>query len=751
MPAPEHPPSVKEYLRRIGAEILNFRRAMVKTHHGHYYVEKAIVRLLPDGTVTCSDKELEPTDDEAKAMAAELAGMKFPLAVTALNADELKRKIGGGADIFEFWGRKGKEPGGVGEPGEGLIMCQERRLKADGTKAYVPWVMMDDGMGWVSMEPDGDLPFWKPRIGRGAGCRIMVHEGAKAAAAAETIARSKTGEPLWGHPWREELEAYEHWGMIGGALAPHRTNYSELTVMKPTEVVYVCDNDIPGVSALQKVSKAWGRSMKSVKFGADFPDSWDMADPMPDDLFAGVRWNGPTLASRMGPATWATELVPQPKGQKGKPGTRVTKDFAAEWVHVVTPEVYVHRTWPNQTYGASEFDHLMAPFSHVADTGRVLKRDDASMVHKMKYDPSVPPGVYGSPDGGLFVNTYALPTITAEKGDLRLWDEYMAELIPGEADRHETLKWVATLVARPDIRMLYGLLLISETQGVGKGTLGDRILTPLIGELNVSFPKEKDIVDSEYNYWLAHKRLAIVHEIYAGHSSKAYNNLKSTITDKFITVNKKYQASFEMENWIHILACSNSRRAMKIAMDDRRWLVPKVSERKKSSEYWDRLNAWLTFEGGLAAIRWWADRFVAEHGPVNRGEPAPWSENKREIVEEGYSPGQAWASSVLSDLRGRIEAGELPQDSFLFDATLVESVKTNVHEGKASEFLERPSTLCIVAKSEGFHVGEVGSKVAKWPKRARVISLDAATAATSPADLAESGRMPINLQRMGAM
>ncbi len=740
--APAHPRSVIEYLNRIGAEVLNFRRAMVKVNKGHYYIERAIVRLLPDGTVTCSDKELEPTEDEAKEMAADLQGVAFPKSVLARNSDGLKAKIGG-ASIYEFWRRSG-------DKADGLIMCQERRIKANGMKAYVPWVMMDDG-NWVSMEPDGDLPFWKPWDGRGQGCRVMVHEGAKAAAAAELISRSKTGEPLWDHPWREELSSYEHWGMIGGALAPHRTDYAELTTMKPTEVVYVCDNDIPGVSALQRVSKNWGRSMKSVKFGNSFPESWDMADEMPENLFVGPRWIGPDLQSLMGPATWATELVPQPKGQKGKPGTRVTGDFASEWIHVVAPEVYIHREWPNRIYDVGQFDHLMAPFSHVSDTGRVLKRDDASMVHCMKYNPAAAPGVYEDAATGHYVNTYALPTIRAEEGDTRIWDEFLENLIPGAADRHETAKWVATLIAKPEIRMLYGLLLISEAQGIGKGTLGERVLTPLIGATNVSFPAEEEIVDSDYNYWVAHKRLAVVHEIYAGQSSKAYNKLKSVITDKFITVKKKYQPNYEMENWVHIMACSNSMRALKLSMDDRRWFIPKLSEKKRSDGYWDRFNDWLTFGGGLGVIRWWAERFVAEHGPVNRGEPAPWSESKREIVEEGYSPGQAHAATVLTEIKRLVGVGELPGDAFIFDADVVASIRAVVHEGRPNEFLEKPGTIRLLAKSEGFFVGDRPSEVVKWPRRARVLSLDPDTAATAPAELAATGRTPVKLDRVGAM
>jgi hypothetical protein len=82
------------------------------------------------------------------------------------------------------------------------------------------------------------------------------------------------------------------------------------------------------------------------------------------------------------------------------------------------------------------------------------------------------------------------------------------------------LKWCATLIARPSIRMGYGLLLISEQQGIGKTTLGAHILAPLVGLHNTSFPGENDIT-SAFNEWVAHKRLAVISEIYSGSSWRA--------------------------------------------------------------------------------------------------------------------------------------------------------------------------------------------------------------------------------------
>ena len=47
-------------------------------------------------------------------------------------------------------------------------------------------------------------------------------------------------------------------------------------------------------------------------------------------------------------------------------------------------------------------------------------------------------------------------------------------------ERYEVMKWCATLIARPDVRMTYAMLLISEQTGTGKSTMGE-ILSQLVG------------------------------------------------------------------------------------------------------------------------------------------------------------------------------------------------------------------------------------------------------------------------------
>ena len=727
-----HPKSVLNYFHRVGAEILNFRRAMIKTHKGNYYVERALIRISLEGVVTCTHKEFAPNETELAEMKNDLSKVEFPKTIKSRNTDGLNGITKG--PIFEFYDR---------DTGE-IIFVQEKRTKENGSKNYLPWVQMESGE-WVSMEPDGNLPFWKPKVGLGPGAKIIIHEGAKAASAVNDMVNDLDCK----HPWINELRKYEHWGMIGGALAPHRTDYEELKKIAPTGVIYACDNDKPGQTALQKVSQNWGKSMKGMVFGDDFPETWDMADPMPPKLFArSGRYIGPRFIDLLTPATWATEVIP-PKSGKGRSVTVIKADFAEEWFHCVTPEVFVHSHWPNRTLNLNEFNSFVAPFSHVDDTARFLKRDFSSKAGVLRYNPGGQSGMYSGSSQGRYINTYCAPDIVPEAGPAGPWFEFLEKFVPEPEDRHELMRWVATLIARPDIRMLYGVLLVSEMQGVGKGTLGEKVLAPLVGEDNVSYPSEQEIVDSNYNYWLSHRRLSVIHEIYAGNSSKAYNKLKTVITDRFVTVQKKYQANYQIECWVHVLACSNSMRALKISLDDRRWLIPKVAEVKQSPEYWEAFNIWLQEHGGLGIIRQWAIDFVQDpKNVVDRGSPAPATAAKKAIVEEGYSPGQMIVSRCLSRIKERIEEGELPDTTFVLDSGLVTLIKNQLYEGRHNDHLERPLTVRNVGKALGWSIGDKQCQVKAWGASAtgaKIMTLNPDIALKTPGELSSLGMIPFDI------
>jgi hypothetical protein len=116
----------------------------------------------------------------------------------------------------------------------------------------------------------------------------------------------------------------------------------------------------------------------------------------------------------------------------------------------------------------------------------------------------------------LAINTYVPSDIKPRDGHAAPWEQFLRHLIPDEKDRKHFERWFMTLVSCPHAKMKYGVLLISEQQSIGKSTLGEKILRPLVGEHNVSIVSESEIVDSNFNGLTAHKRLSITHEIYQG-------------------------------------------------------------------------------------------------------------------------------------------------------------------------------------------------------------------------------------------
>ncbi|PIE12062.1 MAG: hypothetical protein CSA72_02835 [Rhodobacterales bacterium] len=253
--------------------------------------------------------------------------------------------------------------------------------------------------------------------------------------------------------------------------------------------------------------------------------------------------------------------------------------------------------------------------------------------------------------------------------------EFLAYLIPNEADRKSLCAWIATLIGRPKVRMGYGVLLASEKQGVGKSTLGN-VLAQLVGPWNVSHPSESDIA-GKYTGWLANKRLVQVEEIYQGHSFATANRLKSLITEKHVRVEEKYQAAYEIENWAHFFATSNSMRPLKMAESERRWFVPGVTE-----EVWDQakfreLHDWLECDG-LRHIANWANRYGHF---VRPGDHAPATDARNRIIQDSES-------NAVKSLRDIAEAAieSAKPLTFTRNAAVAEAERTTrekVYEGEA--------------------------------------------------------------------
>jgi Family of unknown function (DUF5906) len=714
-------PALDAYIRRIGATKKNFKRYVVQEEENGYPREVAVIRIVDGKEIKCSSEDYAPTEDENEKIVAELAkaDLPFSLEISHAEVDDLLRsgRITGTPYVFYSLDRKC------------VRMVQERR---DGDEKYfIPWSMFMVKGGspeWMQMEPDGPLPHWKPAKDR-QRASVMVHEGAKAAKFCDDLVNSRDQE--WverrkTHPWIQELACFEHWGSNGGAYRTHRCDFKELHEANfPGDVVYVCDNDHQGEEAVRTFSKSFAKPMLAILFGEDFSPGWDLAEDVPNKaLLNGVH----RLMELARPATFATKVVGH---RYGRDQLALHDHFAVQWAHSITPELYINQRWPRLMYAEKDFNNYVAPFvHHRTEVSELLQQRLHGQVQTIKYKPGLASGFHPLPNGrffNVFEDEHHEPYGPKDRPDLGPIEDFFTMLITIERDRHETKRWLATLFARPEVKMRYGLLLVSEMQGVGKTTVGV-IARGVIGKHNTSSPSEGEIVDQAWTYWME-RRLVLINEIYAGHSSVAYNRLKDLITDEPLWIKKKFLAPYEIDNHVHVIACSNSLKALKLENTDRRWFVPKVTEQKQAKEYWERFYDWLYREQGFRKFKHWAKKFLETCDPVHTAAEAPVSDAKNEMVRESYSPGMHLIDGVLEWIKHAYEVrGEgLVSDTFIgglaearrvvdlarrqehfimFDKDGRRAISETIYRGMVSDKLESANTIRKVAKAAGFSVGK---------------------------------------------
>jgi hypothetical protein len=690
-------PSIREYLSSINAEVRSIRTAVVKEEHGHYWTDVATIKFDKTGFVSINKEKfagLAPDEDMAKRIADEAAEWIWPNLkfvkrwVPASEPEELRT-----ADerrVFTFYTLDGN-----------IHMKQLRTDKPrTGEKSYIAFTLWDDDVIRM-LEPDGPLPMWGIEQLKDYSI-VFLHEGAKAARRmAEMVAgkSEKARAELANNPWGHELAGAAHLGWIGGSDNPYRTDFSQLKKHGVTKVFIVGDNDPKGQAVVQPISKNIDLPTYHVQFGDQWPSSWDMGDDWPEEMFSLIGndryYIGPSFRAALQPATFATKQIAT-KTKTGKPGKSITvlrDHFKAQWVYVPDNDVFVNVEFPNMRYQEPIANKRLASFSDVNNTCSLIVREYSGAHMKLTYRPDI--------EGRLIidrettaVNLHTPTMIEPKFGDPAPWIEFLSYMFPNESERKEVERWCATLIERVDVRMEYGLLLVSEAQGIGKTTLGGKVLAPLVGTINAGFPSEKDVVESGFNGWLANKRLIVIGEIYSGHSWKAYNTLKSSITDKDVEVNEKFHRPYKSENWAHVIACSNSKRALKMEEDDRRWFYPEVTEKRWPKKKFDEFHQWL-MGGGLQIIRHWARQYGDY---VSTGERAPMTERKKSLIADSRSEAQKEVldlalamnaipepiSLTMKDIEAWVKASVSGK---VFDSDL--DLRKAMHDGGATTYSKR--------------------------------------------------------------
>lgn len=678
-------PEVARYLHRVNATPTNFRTAQVKEIDGGYPRNVGTIKFSSDGAVKVSGDVEAPSEEEAEKIKAAFTRYDLPKMVTLA-------AIGDGPpdcdldDVNTFI---------CHDFNNQVVMVHQRYHTLDGGKGFIPWTRWSDGK-WRKMEPDV-MPFYGLK-GAKEHSTLYIHEGSKAAARVRRIIADR-GRNAGRFPWFEEMQYGAHIGWIGGVHAVGSSDWDSLAKIGWKRVMIVADNDDnkKGEVAAKNIALKFSCPTYIVAFDSRFNDGHDCGDDWPEVMFDEEgKYTGPKMEEFLRPAMKAVGTMPPEPGRRGRPPTFLLSSFAEKVAYSVKPPLFMFRDNPSRTYTDSEFNAKTAPFSDDRDgTASKVRGVDHCQHDLIVYDCGNAPGTLVSSEGRGW-NVFRPTRVKPSQGSEEPWLDYLGRLLPVEIDRVHFMRWVATLIAKPEVRMRYGVLLISERQGAGKSTLA-HVLAPLIGRDNMSRPNESAVVDSQFNSWQSRKRLVFIDEFYSGASRKAYDKVKSVITDDTVTINEKNLPAYSMANWATVIACSNSMDALYIDSTDRRWFVPTVTEEEQPTEYWREFYAWFNGPGAGIVLRW-AQEFVRDGNYVRTGDHAPGSERKDAVVKRSRSEGQELALGLAEALR------VCPERSILRLRDIRQWIAVQrrfVRNGEADlghRNLEKPATITAIMK-----------------------------------------------------
>ena len=311
-------------------------------------------------------------------------------------------------------------------------------------------------------------------------------------------------------------------------------------------------------------------------FDKRWPDHFDLADPFPKNFYQDGIYVGPTFDEMVHDCTWQTDV----SIVNGKEVITLRDHVNKDWFYIRDSEHFINRHTPNKLRTDKNVNNAYANVSDTRRLSNVILGLFGEFSDRVVYLPGRQTGFLNNDNaGGRVFNTWAGPGIVRSLGgDPQPWLDLINRDLPREEEAYQALRWAATLIAKPEVRMLWAWLLMSKETGVGKTTIGET-LGYQVGLDNFSAPSESEI-EGNYNSWIAHKKLVLVNEIYAGNSYAMANKLKPLITDKMIRVTEKYEKAYAIDNYMQLISLSNDQRALKIAHEDRRWFVPEVAETK---------------------------------------------------------------------------------------------------------------------------------------------------------------------------
>ena len=147
------------------------------------------------------------------------------------------------------------------------------------------------------------------------------------------------------------------------------------------------------------------------------------------------------------------------------------------------------------------------------------------------------------------------------------------------------MKWLAWAVQNPDRHAEVIIVLISNTEGSGKSTLGI-IMLDIFGRRHGLLVDDKEQLLGNFNSHLETTCFVLGEEVLWAGDNKTADALKSRITASSIPIEAKYRHRRQVPNRLHVMLTTNHTWAISAGMQARRFFVVEVSDEVAQDPNW---------------------------------------------------------------------------------------------------------------------------------------------------------------------
>lgn len=246
-----------------------------------------------------------------------------------------------------------------------------------------------------------------------------------------------------------------------------------------------------------------------------------------------------------------------------------------------------------QSFREAECDRLVTVAAgnvvkQVAATDIWLKDKGKHQYEVARFMPGrvAPKGVYNLWQGWPYGYQNGVPRMIRE--------HIYRYLCGGEADVYNwVLGWLADMVQNIDKKGATALVMTGP-QGSGKNVFFD-LMSQLIGEAYCLHLTQSSHLVGNFSAQLEDKLLVFANEAFFAKNKKEANALKSLVTDKKTTRERKGVDAEAGDNWFRLIIASNEEHVVDLELSDRRYCVLRADaqEHNNDPEYFAELiEAW---------------------------------------------------------------------------------------------------------------------------------------------------------------